>query len=80
MVYLKKSEFGHLRLPQGHDWLHVRLEEGWDDAIVESAILSRLKLHLVDVTILVTNGCWPVFITFGKTFDYGNHLGTHSIQ
>ena len=56
------------------------LEEGWDDAMVESAILSCLELHLIDVAKLVSNGRWRVNRALGETLDKGDHLGSKCLQ
>ena len=43
-----------------HDWPHVRVVELGNLASVETRLLSRGELRLVDVAILVTNCAWYV--------------------
>ena len=55
----------------------MSLIEAGDDAIIESAVLRSLKLHLVDVTILVSDSGWCVLVAFREALDDGDHLRTH---
>ena len=50
-----------------HDGLHVRFEEAGHDPVVQFAILSCLKLKLVDISILITDGAGDKSDGFGET-------------
>ena len=78
--YLHRSEFGDLRLSQVHDWLHVRLEQAVDYAMVQLAILGRLELHLVDVSELVANSAWREIVALREALDDWNHLWTQLLE
>ena len=53
-----QSEFGNMWRSQSHDWLHVGLIELGDNSTIELAILSRIELHLINVTICISNSAW----------------------
>ena len=77
---MRRSEFGDLWLSQVHDWLHVRLEQAVDYAVVQLAILGRLELHLVDVSILVTNSARREFVALREALDDGDHLWSQLLE
>ena len=74
------SELGNLRLSHVHDGLHMRLEEVRDDSLVELASFCSLKLHLIDVAILVSNRAWRPFVALGEALHDWEHLRPHSLQ
>jgi len=74
------SEFGNLRLSQGHDRLHVRLEKAGDHAVVQLAIFRCLELHFVNVTILVADRTRRKLVALRETLDDGHHLRSQLLQ
>ena len=68
------SELGNLRLSHVHDGLHMRLEEVRDDSLVELASFCSLKLHLIDVAILVSNRAWRPFVALGEALQEAQHV------
>ena len=70
-----ESELGDGGSIHVHDGLHVRLEDGRHDRCVHLIALGRLKLHLIDVTIVVANGARCVKELVLKNLNEWDHVG-----
>ena len=74
LLFVDWSELGHLRSSEVHDGLHVGLVEARDDTVVQPAVLRRLELQLVDVTILVPDGARRELVALRETLHDWDHL------